>query len=166
MAETDRPPLGRLSDGAAAVAPRPGEWQPHDIYPQQPEENDKDNDAKKKDKSLAKTRGKDWALRDANRKSTPITRAICIHCFPDRLALVPEPGYGVRKEIPLGPRTGEAMDKFIRAIWEQMDSWGMAGSGMYWHPVLQVYVVAGGERRFADLTVLLDGSGFTIERKM
>ena len=137
MAETDRPPLGRSSDAAVAVAPRPGEWQPHDLYPQQPEENDKDNDAKKKDKSLAKSRGKDWALRDANRKSTPFTRSIGIQCFPDRLALVPQEGYGVRKEIPLGPRTDEAMDKFIRAIWERD---GLLGHGG------QRHVLASGAR--------------------
>ncbi len=156
-AETDRSPSGRSSDAAVAVAPQPGEWQPHDLYPQQPDKNDK---------SLAKSRGKDWALRDANRKSTPFTRSIAIECYADRLALVPQDGYGVRKEIPLGPRTDEAMDKFIRAIWERMDSWGMAGSGMYWRPLLEVYVVAGGERRFADVTALLRNSGFTIERKM
>ena len=166
MAESDRPPPGRSSDGAVALAPRPGEWRPHDIYPQQPDDNDKDDAKKQKEKSLAKTRGNDWALRNANRKSTPITRAISIQCLPDRLILFPDPGYGDRKEIPLGPRTGEAMDKFIRAIWEQMDSWGMAGAGMYWHPLLQVYVAPGGEGRLADLNVLLKGSGLTIERKM
>ena len=163
-AESDRPPPGRSSDAGPGVAPRPGEWQPHDIYPQ-PDDDDKDA-KKQKEKSLAKSRGKDWALRNTNRKSIPFTRAISIQCFPDRLILVPDPGYGDRKEIPLGPRTGEAMDKFIRAIWEQMDAWGMAGSGMYWRPVLQVSVAPGGEGRLADLTVLLKGSGLTIERKM
>ena len=41
----------------------------------------------------------------------------------------------------------------------------MAGRGMYWRPVLQVYVAPDAERRFADLATLLAGSGLTIERK-
>ena len=141
---------------------RPGEWRPT----QEPPPEDKPDDKDKKDlKSLAKTRGEDWGLRDAGRKSTPFTRTIRVDCYADRLVLVPEAGMGSPKQIPLGPRTGGAVDKFVAALWDRMDAWGIAGEGMYWRPVLNVYVAPGADGRLEDLKVLLDGSGFNIERK-
>ena len=65
----------------------------------------------------------------------------------------------------LGPSTAGSIDKLVAALWEQMDSWGIAGEGMYWRPVLNVYVAPGAQQRFEDLKILLDGSGFNIERK-
>ncbi len=41
----------------------------------------------------------------------------------------------------------------------------MAGREMYWRPVLNFYVVPGGEPRMFDLTRSLEGSGLVIERK-
>ena len=54
---------------------------------------------------------------------------------------------------------------FISAIWGHIEGWGIAGRGMYWRPVLQVWVAPGGEERFADLSALLDGSGLTVKRR-
>ena len=159
--ETDRVMPRPSPDAGPSVLPRPGEWQPHELYAPEPN----DNDSKDKDhKSLAKTRGRDWALRDANHKSTPITRHIQVECYLDRLVLVPEGGVGPRKVIPLGPRTAGSIDKFTAAVWEQMDSWGMAGNGMYWHPVLNVRVAPDAQRRFDDFRSLLKDSGLMIER--
>ena len=79
--------------------------------------------------------------------------------------LVPDAGFGPRKEIALGPSTAGSIDKLVAALWEQMDSWGIAGEGMYWRPVLNVYVAPGAQQRLEDLQILLDGSGFNIERK-
>jgi hypothetical protein len=65
----------------------------------------------------------------------------------------------------MGPRTSRAVDPLVSAVWEQMESWGIAGRGTFWRPVLQVYVAPGADRRFTDLSNLLDGSGLTLERK-
>ncbi len=46
-----------------------------------------------------------------------------------------------------------------------MESWGIAGRGMYWRPVLTVHVRAGGEQRFDDLSNLLEDSGLSVQRK-
>jgi len=131
------------------------------MYDTRPDDNDKKDDPK----SLAKKRGRDWGLRDANHKSTPISRPIRVECYADRLVLVPDTGWSGRKEIPLGPRTEGSIDKFIAAVWDDMDSWGMAGNSMYWHPVLNCYVAPGGQQRFNDLHILLEGSGLPVERK-
>jgi hypothetical protein len=76
--------------------------------------------------------------------------------------IAPEQGQRGAKTIPLNAETLRAIDGFISAVWDHMDGWGIAGKGMYWRPVLDVYVVPGGEQRFADLSALLDGSGLLI----
>ena len=56
-----------------------------------------------------------------------------------------------------------SIDKFTAAVWEQMDSWGMAGTGMYWHPVLNVHVAPGARGHFDEMKALLKDSGLTIQ---
>jgi hypothetical protein len=90
---------------------------------------------------------------------------IRVDCYADRLVLAPGAGTGSATVIPLGPRTAGSIDKFIAALWKEMDSWGIAGEGMYWRPVLEVYVAPDAQQRLEDISVLLKDSGFTIERK-
>ena len=147
---------------------RPGEWYPTERPPEEkpdkPEE-DKKHRGKKPAKGLADARGKDWGLRDAASGSAPITRPIRVECYRDRLVLVPERGLSGGKALVLGPRTEDALDAFIAAVWAYMESWGIAGKGMYWRPILQVYVAPDAEQRYQDLSTLLEGSGLTVERK-
>lgn len=95
----------------------------------------------------------------------PITRPIRINLYADRLVIVPEQGTSEPKVIPLGARTVDAIDGTVSALWDQMDSWGIAGRGMYWRPVLNVYVAPDADSRYADLANLLDGSGLEVQRK-
>ena len=164
-----RPDLAkeRPSDGATGWAPRPGEWQPTPEPPPKPPEDKGHPDEKdgKRPKPLANRRGEDWALRDGAHGSVGITRPIRVECYADRLAVISDRGPAGNKVVALGPRTATSIDAFVSAIWEQMEAWGMAGRGMYWRPVLQVFVAPGAERRFADLEALLAGSGLTVQRK-
>ena len=114
--------------------------------------------------SLAKVRGRDWGLPNAARGSIPITSPIRIDCHPDRLVLVPERGLGQGKVIGLGPRTEDSVDELISTIWQYIELWGSAGSGMYWRPVLSVHVAPNAELRYAHLKTLLDGSGLEVRR--
>ncbi len=137
---------------------RPGEW-----HPQPP--TDKSQKAASQDNAsedvpcLAKTRGENWGLRNASERSIPLTRPIRIDLYADRLIIVPERKDSEAKVIPLGPRTIDAIDSTISAIWDTMDSWGIAGKGMYWRPILDVYVAPEAEFRYRDLAILLEGSG-------
>ena len=79
--------------------------------------------------------------------------------------VVSDRGPAANRVIPLGPRTEWSIDPLISTVWEQMASWGMAGRGMYWRPVLQVSVAPDAEQRFADISTLLKGSGLTVEKK-
>ena len=161
----------RPDDVQPGYALRPGEWQPTPEPPPPPkkhDDKDKDDDDKHGDKhkkSLAEKRGADWGLRDAARGSVGVTRPIRVECYADRLVVFSERGPTGNKVIPLGPRTQSSINPLISAVWDCMETWGMAGRGMYWRPVLQFYVAPDAEQRFAELSALLEGSGLTVERK-
>lgn len=157
-------------DGATAPSTplRPGEW--HE-KPPKPAEKPKldaaasvqDDAGKRARNNLAQMRGRNWGLPGATAGSVPITRPIRVDCYADRLVIAPEEGRG--KEVRLGPRTRDSMDEFVAGVWDHMDSWGIAGRGMYWRPVLSVRVAPGAEQRFEETQSLLEGSGLKIERK-
>ena len=152
----------------AGEALRPGEWRPTDPRARAPREDsdaDSPQQANSHSKSLAKTRGRNWGLPDASPRSTPLVQPIRIECYPDRLVVVAQEGRAGGKIIPLGPATEASIDAFVSAIWSHMETWGIAGSNMYWQPVLNVYVGVGAEQRFADLQALLKDSGLAVEKK-
>jgi len=115
--------------------------------------------------SLADARGHDWALPQAAANAIAVVRPIRVDCYPDRLVLVPEQGLGRSKVIQLPPQTEAVIDEFVSAVWVYMQSWGIAGQGMYWRPLLSVRVAPGAESRFEQLRTLLEDSGLRVERK-
>jgi len=113
---------------------------------------------------LADRHGEGWALLPHDRGMIPVTRPIKIECFPDRFVLVPDNPLMAARVFLLdqGPET--AVEDMVRAIREYITSWGMAGRGMYWRPILRVHVVPGAEKQFDMLQRLLAGSGLLIEK--
>jgi hypothetical protein len=159
-----RPPT---SGGEPAAPLRPGEWhESPDYTPPSKQDDDRDDKRRRRDiKSMAETRGRDWGLRNAASGSVATTRPIRVDCYPDRIVLVPDDSRVAAKVIPLSGGTEHSIDKLIAAVWEYMDSWGIAGRGMYWKPILSIAVAPGAEQRFEELNVLLEGSGLTVRRK-
>jgi hypothetical protein len=155
-----QPPRERTGEASGGTPLRPGEWQPR---PDQPPPRKPDD--KPPPDSLAAKRGADWGLRDAARGSTGIQRPIRVECYADRLSVISETNPANARHIPLGPRVADSIDTFVSAVWEQVESWGIAGQGMYWRPVLYVHVAPGGEQRFSELSALLEGSGLIVKRK-
>ncbi len=140
------------------IAPRPGEWRPK---PKSVPADSSKGQPTPDVESLAKTQGRNWALPDAGRGSVPITRQINVECHADRLVI----GQSGSDPIALGRRTEDSMDELRSAVWQHLDSWGIAGKGMYWSPVLKVRVAPDAQQRFRELQVLLDDSGLILERK-
>jgi hypothetical protein len=112
--------------------------------------------------SLAAERGRNWALPNSARGAVAITRTVRVHCLSDRLIVLPEEGTHGGWTVVLGPRTEDSVDALVSAVRDHVGSWGIAGHGMYWRPVLQVDVAPDAGQRLADLIVLLDGSGLTV----
>ncbi|MBN2218194.1 MAG: hypothetical protein JW719_12540 [Pirellulales bacterium] len=159
---------GNNNDSQTTGSPRQlGEWYPNSGDPTSgssgpPSPN---TSSHRREKSLADKRGHDWAVPEASRRATPLTQPIRIECHPDRIALVAQNGLAGSRSIALGPRTRDSVDELVSAIWAHTEGWGMAGNGMYWRPMLNVYVFPGAEERYADLECLLEDSGLLIERK-
>jgi hypothetical protein len=151
---------------AQAAAMRPGEWIPQETTPanaNQPEERSNPRDAK--NKRLADSRGENWGLPNAARGSVGITRPIRVRCTSNRLEILPDDPKADRKLVPLGERIEDSIDDFVSAVWEHMKTWGIAGRGMYWRPILRVEVTPDAEFRFEEFKTLLDNSGLMVERK-
>ena len=163
-------PAGHIQEAgseAAAVAMRPGEWVPQET--RRPETNryshDQAEPAERKTKRLADSRGENWGLPNAARGSVGVTRPIRVRCSSNRLEILPDDPKAQRCLIPLGERIEDTIDDFVSAVWEHMKSWGIAGRGMYWRPILRIEVTPDAEFRFEELKTLLDDSGLIVERK-
>jgi hypothetical protein len=157
------PPPSNLAM-APAVPLRPGEWREETPPPKpDPEAEAKEKKKHPYDKVKIDRDQDDWALRNSTRHAAAISRPIHVDCYPDRIVLKSEADSEPRVVLfNNGPRDG---DKVVAAVWEIMDTWGMAGREMYWRPVLHFYVVPGAEPRLAALSRSLQGSGLVIERK-
>ena len=115
---------------------------------------------------MAGARGADWGLPNANPRATGVTRPMRVACYPDRLLILPDPGDQRPPKVVLLPEsTAHGVDAFVSAVWEAMESWGIALAGGYWKPILQVDVQPGAERRFQELEILLRDSGLVVRRK-
>lgn len=164
VARSDAPSSNH--EGTQSLRMRPGEWIPEGPKPpRQPEEKDEeDSKDHRKTKRLADSRGKNWGLPNAARGSVGVVRPIRVRCFPDRLELSSSAGQAAPQVVPLGPRTEDAVDEVISAVWDQIKPWGIAGRGMYWRPLLKIDVVPEAGGRFTELKTLLDNSGLLVER--
>ena len=115
--------------------------------------------------SLAETRGEDWALPNAVQGAIPIERPVFVAVNHAQLVLEAEPG---TSQVPavltfqLGTRA--AVQTLVTKIWQRIDSWGVAGPGVYWRPKLSMTVSPDGEAIYAELKVLLRNSGLQLER--
>jgi hypothetical protein len=116
-------------------------------------------------RSLAKNRGRNWALPGSSASSLPIQRPIRIECYNDRLVLLPDSRDQQAQVIPLTERTDEAVDQLISSVRTYTKSWGMAGRSMYWKPQLVLEVKPNAESRAGDLQSLLADSGLDVVRK-
>ena len=171
------PPSIRTDPSSSmAMAPAapllPGEWRPSQET--NPPKRDRDEEEKEKEKEKKKHPydkvkidhdQNDWALRNATRHAAAISRPIHVDCYLDRIVLVPEANSGEPRVILCDSGRQRDADKLVAAVWEIMDTWGMAGREMYWRPVLNFYVAPGAEPRMLDLVRSLEGSGLVIERK-
>ncbi|MEX0643396.1 MAG: hypothetical protein WD468_11875 [Pirellulales bacterium] len=115
----------------------------------------------------ASSRGQNWAVKGKGPTSVPIRRPIRVVVRADRLAIQPDsqqstPKAVSGKEIPLPGSTAANLDDFVRAVQSRVQDWGLAGSGMYWRPVLLLDVGPDGQARADDLARLLRNSGIEV----
>ncbi|MCA9214403.1 MAG: hypothetical protein KDB27_15130 [Planctomycetales bacterium] len=116
--------------------------------------------------SLARTRGRNWGLPSHVNGGTGITRPISVTCYSDRIVMHSDKGARLSsKTFEIKSDVRSEVDKVVSSIWSRIDSWGIAGTGMYWKPVLNVRVAPQGEQVYRDLEALLDNSGITVTKR-
>ena len=116
--------------------------------------------AQSSNQSLARTRGKNWALPSQSAGATPYVRPLRIICFTDRLIIKGTRGDST---VLIEDATGDAVDELVNEIWAQIESWGVAGQNSYWKPQLRISVMPGSHHRFKELRILLADSGILVE---
>jgi hypothetical protein len=95
-----------------------------------------------------------------------ITRPIKLECYADRLVLVSDDGDPANnKVIPLSGFVRDSIDRLETDIHERIGSWGMAGRGMQWHPIVVVKVAPDAAERFAAVQRMLKGDGLEVRDK-
>lgn len=118
--------------------------------------------------SIAQTHGKNWAVDRKADRAIPIRRAIVADVRPHQVALLPE-GYDrshraeTGKTISLDQPLEEISKEFTGSLRERIEQWGLAGSGMYWKPVLEIHVGSDAQNSAAQLLRLLEDSGVEIK---
>ncbi len=125
--------------------------------------------ADKGPRTIAKSRGIDWSFRDQNPDAVPIRRTIQVVVRADRLAILPDAVQSTDsasggKEIPLSSSTADSLEEFSNAIRTHVKSWGIAGKGLYWRPVLELNVGPDGQQRAMEFARLMKNSGLELRR--
>ena len=115
--------------------------------------------------SIADARGTGWGLPDAVGELTGATRPILVECYQDRLVIVPEMRGQTPKVTLLDIEARDSMDEFVSNVWRHMNSWGIAGRGLYWRPTLVMAVDPDATDRYAEIKLLLADSGLDVRAR-
>ncbi len=116
--------------------------------------------------SIARRQGANWALPGAAMGAIPIQRPVHVECLVEGLRLRAEQGVaGSSVTVPWSGASEGATRKLVKAIWDRIDAWGIAGAGAYWKPVVELDVQPGAERRYYELGGLLQDSGIEVNRR-
>ena len=107
-----------------------------------------------------------WGLPKQRLGVTAVSRPVRVICTTDRLIIVPG---RYERLAPFTTHTAgnvnTSLDRFVAALWDYMENWGIAVAGGYWKPILNVEVRPGAESHFETLKTLLTSSGIEVQRK-
>jgi hypothetical protein len=108
-------------------------------------------------------RGKDWALGQKPPKAVPVRRTIRVAVQKDQLLISPDAGPATAgKVVAMKGDTVESVDEFVKQVRDHIDGWGIAGTNLYWRPVVVLTVAPDAHQRASDLERLLKNSGLEL----
>jgi hypothetical protein len=108
-----------------------------------------------------------WDAPERSAKAVAVRRMIRVVVRESQLGIMSDESSSKRpnlsgKTIAFEGDTVESLDEFVKAMQEQVESWGIAGDGLYWRPVLELHVGPDGQRRADDLQRLLKNSDIEV----
>jgi hypothetical protein len=142
--DPERQSAGRNTQGDAAQTSRSGSTNP-----------------------LAESRGANWALPGGvgGIRGTGYTNPIRLTIAPNAIVLLPNnPRREVARPFVIGDDLTQTVDQLVNAVRQRIESWGVAPSGGYWQPELQLEIDPRAERLTQSVETLLQGSGLTLKR--
>lgn len=107
-----------------------------------------------------------------SRDGVPMVRPIRVYVADDRIVVLPDraqsPSDGDLassnpQSVGLNGATSDQINEVIAALKRHADSWGIAGSGMYWDPRLVLNVASDGVQRADDLRQLLEAADLKVQ---
>ena len=117
--------------------------------------------------NIANSQGNNWAVQSGQPGAVPIRRKIQVVVRKDRMAMLPSrhvtSGVGATgREISLHQAESQISKEFISALRERMSEWGLAGSGLYWRPVLELNMGPDAKYSAFQIMHLLKNSGVEV----
>jgi hypothetical protein len=112
--------------------------------------------------SAAITRGANWANDAAKNRAAPITRPIRVLVTQTEMTIVPEEGNAAASSVLFTQSTGQVLDGIAGTVKHHIEGWGLAGTNMYWRPMLVLEVAPGAERHAIRIRDLLRDSGVDV----
>jgi hypothetical protein len=117
---------------------------------------------------IADSKGANWATGRPNLKSMAIRRPIPVVVRENKMILLATNNNkrsidSESQEISLDQSVQAISESFATAVKERIEDWGLAGSGMYWKPVLELNVEPNAEMTAARIVHLLRDSGVEVQ---
>lgn len=122
------------------------------------------------DLSSKKPTGIASLLEQKSENEIAMQRAIQVVVQRDRLLFVTDPNAATASDpsavanatLPMEGSTREHLPEFVQVVKARMKSWGLAGQGLYWKPVLVLNVGLDGDQRATEIARLLQDAGIDI----
>ena len=117
--------------------------------------------------SIADSQGRNWAVKSGGRSSVPIRRPIQVVVRQNQIALLPsrhalDGEAATGKVISLDQPVNQISNEFRNALRTHIEEWGLAGSGLYWRPMLKLHVGPGAEQTAEQVIRLMKNSGVEV----
>ena len=117
---------------------------------------------------IADTKGANWATGRPNLKSMAIRRPIPVVVRDNKMILKATSNNkrsadSQSLEISLDQSVHDISESFAAAVKERIEDWGLAGSGMYWKPVLELNVEPNAQMTATRIVHLLRDSGVEVQ---
>ena len=118
--------------------------------------------------TIADSKGANWATGRPNLKSMAIRRPIPVVVRENKMILQSTSNNkrsveAYAQEISLDQSVHDISEDFAAAVKERIEDWGIAGSGMYWKPVLELTVEPNAEMTATRIVHLLRDSGVEVQ---
>lgn len=127
-------------------------------------DGDGDGDGQSPMASIAESKGNNWALPDRNDRAIGYRRPVVVLLTQDEMIIHPNSSPATQRRIAFDEPLATSLEKLVTSVWQQVESWGVAGVNGYWKPELVFRLTPGEDQRFRQIVAMLQGSGLPVRK--